>query len=375
MEGRWGNEGSEGTGPQDESGKVLFEIDVMRWLSSSGVNNPGTHVSEPVQITCFSRDGSRKVTYDSREELQTFEEPKLPANLGDGFETYVPKADDGDVGFEPILRALLKSPFDIDKEADVVTFRNNLNKIGTTPYENRDEWEFDCALVGKTVFLDVRRLDDSRDASQKIFMYYGYRFESLCTGKANEAVNANSEFCSISRMRLANHRILMCSEIDCAVREGEKGGNPLRQYVELKTMKAVDNDRALSNMYRHRFLKYWLQSYLAGVRRVLIGLRSESGTLLNTKWVRTSEMPREARHHFDSTRARSRWDPFVCINFLSCVLAYVREACGSKPGSTIRVRLNPSTKVVQGMLVSGPHEMIAPRVQFVREEFSSERGE
>lgn len=349
-------------------GEVVFDIDVMQWVSSTGVDNAGTHVSEPVEITCYSRDEARSISYGSRGQLHAYSQPKLPANLGDGFDTYVPKVE-GDAGVEPILRALLTTSYNVSEQADIVTYRNNLNKIGNTPYENRDDWEFDCALVGKSVFLDIRKTNDFRDPSQQRFMYYGYRFESLCTGQADQPVNANSEFCSISRLRIANHRILLASEIDCQLQSDDMKGNPLRKYVELKTMRAIGNDRALTSMYRHRFLKYWLQSYLAGVRHIALGLRSDAGDLLEVKWKQTGDLPREARQHFVGRNIRNGWVPFVCINFLDYILASVRQACCERPGSTIRIHLDSASKRVRGVVVGGPNDFLAPRIRSVLREF------
>lgn len=96
------------------------------------------------------------------------------------------------------MKALFAKPFDVDGQADIA-YRNNLNKIGTTPYANSEVWELDCALMGKiVVFLDVRKTkEDSNYPAQQLFMYYGYHFESVCTGLREEPVNANPAFHSI----------------------------------------------------------------------------------------------------------------------------------------------------------------------------------
>lgn len=354
-----------------QHGEILFDIDVPAWVSSSGADNAKTHVSAPFEVTCYSRDETRRVMYGSRAQLCTFSQPQLKVNLGEKYDTFIRKADE-QAPVEPILKALVAKSFDLESQADIVTYRNNLNKIGATPYENRDDWELDCALVGRTVYLDIRKVrDDSSDPQQQLFQYYGYRFEALCTGMNEEPVNANSEFCSISRIRIANHRIVLASEIDCASGRVASGGNPLHGYIELKTMKAVDTDRALNNMYQHRFLKYWLQSYLAGVPTIMLGIRSGSGELLHVKHLRTHDLPREARHHFQRTRARNRWDPFVCVNFLDCVLASIRQACHDRPGSTIRVRFDAATKHITATLVTGPGEGLSPRIMRAHEESRS----
>eukprot|EP00177_Eucheuma_denticulatum_P003813 GFKZ01006893.1.p1 GENE.GFKZ01006893.1~~GFKZ01006893.1.p1 ORF type:complete len:338 (+),score=23.39 GFKZ01006893.1:84-1016(+) len=294
--------------------------------------------------------------------------PPAKANLGDNFDTFIPK-DSQDNGCEPILKALLISSYNVDQNADIVTFRNNLNKIGKTPYENRDEWEIDCALVGNTVYLDVRQTDDGpTDYHRGVNIYHGYRFEALCTGTDHQPVNANSEFCSIARTRIGNHRILISSEIDC-VMPIPPGEPPLKHYVELKTMKEVINERALGNMYRHRYLRYWIQSFLGGVRHIVIGHRNDQGVLESSERMRTHDLQRRAREHFQRTNARNGWDPNVCLGFLDCTLSMIREACHDYPGSTIRLRLSPRDKCIVGQVVARPGEGLHGRIVRVREEF------
>lgn len=39
------------------------------------------------------------------------------------------------------------------QQAEVITYRNNLNKIALTPYNRRDPWEIDATRIGATVYL------------------------------------------------------------------------------------------------------------------------------------------------------------------------------------------------------------------------------
>lgn len=346
----------------------VINLDLRLWLSSAAAGDQLTHVSEPMEVTCYSRDENRTLKFGNREQLHWFQMPPVKTNLSDNFDTFVPK-NERDNGCEPILKALLISSYNIDQNADIVTFRNNLNKIGTAPYENRDEWEFDCALVGKTVYLDIRRTDDGPvDYLRRVNMYHGYRFEALCTGTDHNPVNANSEYCSIARTRIGNHRILISSEIDCAT-PIPPGEPPLKHYVELKTMKKITDERALGNMYRHRYLKYWLQSFLGGVRHIVIGQRSDQGVLESTERMRTHDLQKRAREYFQRTNARNVWNPNVCLSFLNCTLSMIREACHDYPGSTIRVRLISREKRLVGHVVAEPGEGLHERIVRVREEF------
>ena len=69
--------------------------------------------------------------------------------------------------------------------------------------------------------------------------YWGYKFEQLCTAAPSarsQPVDAGAEYCALYRCRLGRLRMLVSAEIDC--RDGS--GN----YVELKTSKLVDSQRA-----------------------------------------------------------------------------------------------------------------------------------
>lgn len=342
--------------------QLLFSIDVRSWTRRGEAHASNTHVSEPREVAYFSRDGHRNVKFSDRSQLLSYVEPALHVNLGEGYDTFIPKSTTG-APVETIIQALNSIRFDFAEQADFVTYRNNLNKIGGSPYNKRDEWELDAVMVGGTVFLDVRHTDDQpRNDDHKRFMYYGYRFEALCTGTENEPVNANSEFCSISRIRIANHRILISCEIDCTLGDPSITENALRNYIELKTMRCVRNDRDISNMYRYRYQKYWLQSYLAGVRNISLGMRSDDGEVLEVRRLNTHELHREARTYLQSHGVRWFWDPYVCINFVDYVLSYVRRACATAAGSTVRVRYDPKAGTITGTYAPQSEVQLRTRV-------------
>lgn len=338
---------------RSETEPTLFEVDVRDWLRSSHASAPGLHISEPREVGCFSRAPDRVISYGSRGQLAPYKDPALGADLGADMDNFREKQSFGD-GVEPVVRALRKAGFSL-REAEFVSYRNNLNKIAGTPYNDRDAWDMDATRVGGTTFLDVRKLDDGRgnDERQKRFMYFGYRFESLCTGAENEPTDANSEFCSIVRLRLGAHRICFGAEIDAEDKTVPSDKGPLRRYVELKTMREPRNDRDWSSAYRFRFCKYWVQSYLAGVRKVVIGMRNDHGILTKVEHFPTSSLPKLARENLQSNRPGGRpvWDPFVILNFLDLILSRVLEVTKHNVGCTIRVRYDPSERKVTASLL------------------------
>lgn len=344
----------EGNGARAGGEEILFEVDVDGWYRSSNSSAPGLQITEPKEVAYFSRDGDRTIHYGSRHQLATFREPILKSNLARNMQSFREKRKDDGVGVEPVVKALANSNTNILQEGtDVVTFRNNLNKISGTPYNGRDAWEMDAVNLDGITFLDVRKLDENRPESdqQRRFMYMGYYFESLCTGAENEPVDANSEFCSLIKLRLGNHRISFAAEIDC-----EKAGNQnsnadekLKGYVELKTMRQPSSAREESNMFKFRFMKYWIQSYLAGVRTVVVGMRDDAGFLRHVEHFDTISFPSLVAQRVPRARnGAPAWDPNVILNFLDHTITQIRRVCASEEniGCNIRIRYEPNGKKI-----------------------------
>lgn len=63
------------------------------------------------------------------------------------------------------------------------------------------------------------------------------RLEARCTG--SDTVDATSEFCTVVRLRLGDHEILMGAEIDAQEisKEAPAETNDLDTYVEIKSYK------------------------------------------------------------------------------------------------------------------------------------------
>lgn len=204
---------------------------VATWLRSRAALDASTHVSAPREVGCYSRDNDRTITYGSRAELKEFREPSPGADLYAGFSTFVPKATAG-APVEPIIHAARAAAFPLERDADFVTYRNNLNKLMLVPYAaatGGDDWHIHAVRVGATVFLDVVPWEErSPHPAAAQAAYAGVKFEALCTAAAGAPtagaaagdaaaapVNANAEFCSLVRLRVGRHRLLMSAEIDC----------------------------------------------------------------------------------------------------------------------------------------------------------------
>jgi len=136
-----------------------------------------------------------------------------------------------------------------------------------TPYNKRDEWRIDMHRVDGTIYLNVVKLDEQVFRGQDRLMYYGYKFEELCTrgdGSAS-SVDANVEFCSVFKLKIGDSKVVLGAEIDCYDgEEGEGSEAPHSKYVEIKTSKAIEHG-GQRKTFERKLLKYWIQSFLAGV--------------------------------------------------------------------------------------------------------------
>lgn len=285
---------------------------------------------EPKEIACFSRAADRSVAYNDRSQLRAFVRASVGADLNKGFDTFVDKAADAGAPLGDVLGALAHKGLDTDS-AHFVTYRNNLNKLLHVPYNARDAWEIGVERRGRTVHLHVlqteaeRAREAGRSEAERRTAYWGYAFEAASTaseaagGSDDGPLNANAEFCSVARTKLGGNRLVFAAEVDAERRGfGEAGGGEraMRQYVELKTTKLLDGERERHTLERHKMAKWWLQSFLLGVRTVVCGFRDEGGVLRKTQDFETKQLPKFVR---------GAWHPHVMLNFGDAALGWLYE--------------------------------------------------
>ena len=85
-------------------------------------------------------------------------------------------------------------------------------------------------------------------------------------------------------------------------------------WVELKTSAAIANDKDVLK-YERKLLKFWIQSFLLGVPRIVVGFRSQNGILQKLEELETQNIPGIVRR-----RGNGTWDGNLCINFTAAFL-------------------------------------------------------
>lgn len=128
----------------------------------------------------------------------------------------------------------------------------------------------------------------------------------------DSAVNNFEQFCTVVRSRLGDspgHRLLFAGETDCI--DPSDGG-----YIELKTQRQFDNKNQKQNFYRHKALKWWLQSFLVGIGRIVVGYRDDDGFVRQVRPMRVNDI---------ASNSKDYWAGAVCFNFLRSVLTLLKE--------------------------------------------------
>ncbi|CAJ2645911.1 unnamed protein product [Trifolium pratense] len=243
----------------------------------------------------------------------------IGADLNEGYDTYIPKKDLGSEGFGDLLACIRDKNLLVQNNIHFVTYRNNLNKILATAYIRHEPWEMGVHKRNGVVYLDVHKLPERPQSDlDRRRCYLGYAFESLATedprradGEGVHHVDANVEFCSVIKTKLGAHRILMGAEMDCCdtTNEGK------RFYVELKTSYEL-NYHNEEKFEREKLLKFWIQSFLAGVPYICIGFRDDAGRLVRTEMLRTKDITQRIK-------MKGYWQGGVCLAFADEVFCWL----------------------------------------------------
>lgn len=80
-------------------------------------------------------------------------------------------------------------------------------------------------------------------------------------------------------------------------------------WVELKTSAEIRNDRDMIK-YERKLLKFWAQSFLLGVPKIIVGFRDQQGIVHRLEELETASIPGKVKKV-----GRGTWDGNICINF------------------------------------------------------------
>ncbi|KAM9392205.1 decapping and exoribonuclease protein [Pholidichthys leucotaenia] len=296
---------------------------------------------QPLEVGCFSLDAKRRFFNDSR-QMRYYVQPERNPNfdLRDGYKDRFIKRDDSvKEKLDHILRWVVANQLkskgatasSLPLDVDFVTWRGHLTKLLTTPYETKEGWLLAVTRFRGTLYISeveteaARRERENRTERLEEMMYWGYKFEQYtCADNVHSlpdpggVVNTNEAFCTVVKTRLADHRLLFSGEVDCRDKDPNAAAPPTC-YVELKTSAEICTPKQRSSFHRFKLLKWWAQSFLPGVPRVVAGFRDHEGVVVSVETFHISKISQLIKNEYNC------WKPTVCMNFCCDFLSFVKQ--------------------------------------------------
>lgn len=161
----------------------------------------------------------------------------------------------------------------------------------------------------------------------------GYKFETLSVipdtwdnvsrdhieNRPNEQVSNLAQYCSVVRTGIGATSLVLGGEVDAIWdRRPEHQDDPIN-WVELKTSETPRSEADLLKFER-KLLKFWIQSFLLGVPRIIVGFRSPNGTLERLEELKTQSIPGTVKR-----LGQKSWDGNTCINFAASFLDFLKQ--------------------------------------------------
>lgn len=236
----------------------------------------------------------------------------------------------------------------------------------TAPFSPLDSWEMNATLYQSTLYIEEhhpaklasRAAQHSQKPahpnamSQDLMSYWGYKFESLSLlpapyptvdrsyidSRDSHPVSNHAQYCSIVRTGFGKTKLVIGGEVDAV--EAFKPADPKEgvRWIELKTTAEINSDRDVVKFER-KLLKFWAQSFLLGVPKIVVGYRSPRGELRRLEELETQTIPDRV------ARGKRMWDGQTCINFTAAFLEWARQTITEE--GTWRIRKREKVPVLE----------------------------
>ncbi|KFG80953.1 Protein RAI1 [Metarhizium anisopliae] len=327
-------------------------------------------VKRPKEFACFSYDENHEFRLDDS-SMKYYYTPQLGADLSKGFEKFQKLDDSGDEHLDSLLKTILAHERETGKkiDANVVTWRGMMTKIMAALFEQQDGFEMNATLYQNCIFIEEnneyklqsRAKENHRGPRRgpplEVMQYWGYKFETLSTlpkiwaetsreyieNRENQIVNNKEQYCSVVRTGIGKTVLCLGGENTTLTRKPvwdskPQTGQPIN-WVELKTTAEIRSDHDMDNFHR-KLMKFWIQSFLLGVPKIIVGFRTRDGVLVDVKEIETHNIPQTV-----NSRQGARWNADMCVNFAGEFLEFLQSTINDE--GVWRIRRHPASPTIE----------------------------
>lgn len=306
-------------------------------------------VKRPKEIACFSYDENHVFRLDDS-SIRYYHPPRLGSDLCKGFDTFEKLDDTADDHLDSLLKAIISYEQGEGKKLDVdfITWRGMMTKIVSAIFSDRDGFEMNATQYQGTIFIEenheYKRQSQAMQSrqptqpgrpSQDMMSYWGYKFETLCLipepwsqvsrdyieGRGDHVVNNHAQYCSVVRTGFGDTSMVLGGEVDAVwdSKPADPSTTPIN-WVELKTSLDPVDDRSML-AFERKLMKFWIQSFLLGVPKIIVGFRTQDGILKRVEEMETALLPGQVKKVGKGT-----WDGNMCISFGASVMAWLKQS-------------------------------------------------
>ncbi|KID99328.1 Protein RAI1, partial [Metarhizium majus ARSEF 297] len=326
-------------------------------------------VKRPKEFACFSYDENHEFRLDDS-SMKYYYTPQLGTDLSKGFDKFQKLDDSGDEHLDSLLKTILAHERETGKkiDANVVTWRGMMTKIMAALFEQQDGFEMNATLYQDCIFIEEnneyklqsRAKENHRGPRRgpplEVMQYWGYKFETLSTlpkiwaetsreyieNRENQIVNNKEQYCSVVRTGIGKTVLCLGGEVDASIKpvwdSKPQPSQPIN-WVELKTTAEIRSDHDMDNFHR-KLMKFWIQSFLLGVPKIIVGFRTRDGILVDVKEIETHNIPQTV-----NSRQGARWNADMCVNFAGEFLEFLQSTINDE--GVWRIRRHPASPTIK----------------------------
>lgn len=228
-----------------------------------------------------------------------------------------------------------------------------MTKIMTAPFDMFAAFDMRATLHDGTIYIEEdfaakvadraaeanepqsNRNSNPHQASREMMTYWGYKFEALALlpdtpqntpmsvieQRPSLVVSNHAQHCSIVKTAFGSNSLVIGGEVDGLWQPKPQDPNAPVPWIELKTSEELPQHPQKRDILRfeRKLLKFWAQSFLLGVEKIIVGFRSKQGILRAVEVYDTAWIPGRVR------RGTACWDGNTCINFAASFLTHLKQ--------------------------------------------------